>query len=357
MEAIQMSGQASLKTGLLIMNLGTPDAPTTEKVGTYLKEFLMDEYVVDLPKAIRWFLVNVIIVPNRSPKSAHAYSKVWTERGSPLKFHSQDLTAKVAAKLSAKYDVKLAMRYQNPSVHSVLSEWQKQDIREIKVMPLYPQYARASTLSSELKVAEVAKELNFDVNITYLKPFYRDTGYIDSFSEKIKDTLAIGSWDFLLFSYHGLPERQIRKSDTTKSFCLNSQNCCNEINPKNSEHCYRAHCYESSRLIAAKLGLPAEKWSVAFQSRLGVTDWITPYTDIVLNELADKGVKKLVIACPAFAADCLETLEEIEMRAEEQFLGRGGQTLTMVPSLNSSESWVNAVCTLAESNHFLKKIE
>jgi ferrochelatase len=250
------------------------------------------------------------------------------------------------------------MRYQNPSVRAVLSEWKKAGITEIKVMPLYPQYARASTLSSEEAVSDTARELKYEPKITYLKPFYRNPDFIDAFSENISDTLAKGNWDHLLMSYHGLPERQIRNADASGSYCLKSKDCCNEINEKNLEFCYRAHCFETSRLIAKKLNLPADKWSVAFQSRLGVTEWIKPYTDIVLNELADQNVKDLVIACPAFTADCLETLEEIEMRAEDQFLNRGGATLKMVPSLNANDTWVNAVCAMAKSDsNFTIKIK
>ncbi|MBC7693145.1 MAG: ferrochelatase [Methylotenera sp.] len=340
------------RTGILLMNLGTPDAPTPEKVGVYLKEFLMDPYVIDIPKPLRWFLVHALIVPKRSHASAAAYQKVWTERGSPLKFHSEDLTAKVQEKLGADFDVKLAMRYQNPSVRSVLEEWKKTGIQEIRVMPLYPQYAWASTRSSEENVAFIAQDLGLNAKIKYLKPFFREPVYIDAFSHQIERTLAEAPWDHLLFSYHGLPERQIRRSDASGTHCLKSGECCNALHPKNSEYCYRAHCYETSRQIARKLGLPGGKWSVSFQSRLGATKWITPYTDFVLNDLASQGTKKLVISCPAFTADCLETLEEIEIRANEQFLGKGGETLKLVPSLNSQEIWVKAVSHLAASNHF-----
>jgi len=335
--------------GILLMNLGTPDEPTPEKVAVYLKEFLMDPQVIDIPKLFRLFLVHVLVVPKRALKSALAYQKIWTERGSPLKFHSQDLTEKVRAKLGNQFSVELAMRYQNPSIRSVLEKWKAQGITEIRVLPLYPQYALASTLSSELEVKRVLRQLDYQVKLSFLKPFYRDEGYVKAFAENVGKVLEVGPWDHLLLSYHGLPERQIRRADSSKQYCFHSKSCCNEVNEKNQEFCYRAQCFETSRLIGSTLNLSQSKWSVAFQSRLGVTAWIKPYTDLVLNELADAGVKNLVIACPAFTADCLETLEEIEMRANEQFIQRGGKTLRMVPSLNSSESWVDAVCKLAQS--------
>jgi ferrochelatase len=296
--------------------------------------------------------VKVLIVPRRAHKSAEAYRKVWTSRGSPLKFNCEDLTAGVQESLGHAFDVKFAMRYQNPSLKKVLMEWKDKNVSEIRVMPLYPQYALASTKSSEAEVVRVAKEIGLETKISFLKPFYADKGFIASFVERIDSVLTEAPFDHLLFSYHGLPERQIRKCDPTGSYCLKSADCCASLNEKNSEFCYRAQCFESSRQMAAKLGLKKEQWSVAFQSRLGASKWITPYTDIVLNELADRGVKSLVITCPAFTADCLETLEEIEMRANEQFLQRGGKTLRMVPSLNAHPSWVKAVCDLAQSSHF-----
>ncbi len=351
---MSLTQNSPARTGILLMNLGTPNDPSPKSVAIYLKEFLMDRFVIDVPAFFRWILVYILIVPRRSHKSAEAYQKIWTKRGSPLKFHSEDLTDKVREKLGSKYEISLAMRYQNPSIESVLTDWKAKGISEIRVMPLYPQYALASSKSSEDRVAEVAKQLHYNAKISYLKPFYKDPGYIDAFAEKIAETLALDSWDHLLFSYHGLPERQIRKADQSGSFCLKAKECCNEINEVNSEFCYRAHCFETSRKIAEKLKLPPGKWSVSFQSRLGATKWITPYTDIVLNELADKEVKNLVITCPAFTADCLETLEEIEMRAEAQFLDRGGKQLKMVPSLNSSDLWVKAVCDMAETPGMFK---
>jgi ferrochelatase len=347
---------SALPTGILIMNLGTPDAPTPEKVGEYLNEFLMDPYVVDIPAVLRWILVKVLIVPRRSHKSAEAYQKIWTERGSPLKFNGEDLTARVQEILGQAFEVKFAMRYQNPSLKKVLTEWKDKNVSEIRVMPLYPQYALASTKSSEAEVVRVAKEIGLETKLSFLKPFYADPGFIASFCERIGAVLTEAPFDHLLFSYHGLPERQIRKCDPSQSYCLKSADCCDRLNEKNSEFCYRAQCFESSRQIAAKLGLKKEQWSVAFQSRLGASKWITPYTDIVLNELADRGVKNLVITCPAFTSDCLETLEEIEMRANEQFLQRGGKTLRMVPSLNAHPSWVKAVCDLAQSSHFTSAV-
>lgn len=342
----------SAKTGILLLNLGTPDEPTPPAVARYLREFLMDPFVIDIPYAFRWFLVNVLIAPRRSRISAEAYQKIWTERGSPLKFHSLDLATKVGNRLGPDHEVRLAMRYQNPSLEAQLIEWKNRHFEEIRVLPLYPQYSWAANRSSEEAVTAIAKRIGLRAKILFLKPFYADPGFIDAFADRISRTLQLDTWDHLLLSYHGLPERQIRKADPTGDYCLKKADCCSRMEEPSTQVCYRAQSYETSRLLAKKLGIPNDRWSVSFQSRLGRTKWIEPYTDVVLPELAKKGVKKLVVTCPAFTADCLETIEEIGMRAKEQWQECGGESLRLVPSLNSEELWVSAVAKLAKTGSF-----
>lgn len=342
----------SARTGILLLNLGTPDEPSPKAVARYLREFLMDPYVIDIPYPLRWFLVNVMIAPTRSRTSAEAYQKIWTERGSPLKFHSLDLASKVGNRLGPDYEVRLAMRYQNPSIEDLLLEWKTRHFDEVRVLPLYPQYSWAANRSSEEAVKSLANRVGIKGKITFLKPFFADSGFIDAFADRISRTLQLDTWDHLLMSYHGLPERQIRKADPTGCYCMKQADCCSRMQEPPTQVCYRAQSYETSRLLAKKLGIPADRWSVSFQSRLGRTKWIEPYTDVVLPELAKKGVKKLVITCPAFTADCLETIEEIGMRAKEQWIGCGGESLILVPSLNSEELWVSAVAKLAKTGSF-----
>ncbi len=346
-----MEPSVQKKTGILLVNLGTPDEPTAKKVGVYLREFLMDPDVIDIPKPLRWFLVNVLIVPRRSHASAEAYRKVWTERGSPLKFHSEDLARKVGEKLGPGFAVRLGMRYQNPSIRSVLRDFQAEGIEEVRVLPLYPQYAAASSLSTEKAVTASLAELRYAPKLGFLPAFYDDDGFIESFAIRIREVLARGPFDHILFSFHGLPERQILKTDPN-SFCFTRTDCCDRICAQNVRTCYRAHSYETARLLASSLGLPKESWSVSFQSRLGRTKWIEPYTDVVLPELAARGARRIAVVCPAFVADCLETLEEIGIRAGEQFRGAGGEEVALVPSLNSEPAWVDTVARLAKDGGF-----
>ncbi len=339
------------KTGVLLMNLGTPDAPDAEKVGEYLREFLMDPHVVDIPKVFRWLLVHHLIVPRRSHASASAYRKVWTERGSPLKFHSEDLTKAVGERLGADFEVKLAMRYRSPDIRSALREWGDHDFSEIRVLPLYPQYAKATSHSSEEAVRASASELGIETPLRFLRPFYGDAGFLDSFARRTRETLQAGPWEHVLFSFHGLPERQLRKTDQTGT-CLKDKSCCERPRKIEDDTCYRAHCYVTAREIAKRLELPEGKWSISFQSRLGGTKWIEPYTDLVLPELAKNGTRNVVVVCPAFVADCLETVEEIGIRAVELFQAAGGSTLRLVPSLNSETYWADAVVKLVKGESF-----
>jgi protoporphyrin/coproporphyrin ferrochelatase len=333
-------------TGLLLINLGTPDAPTTPAVRRYLREFLSDPRVIDINPVGRALLLNLVILPTRPAKSAEAYRKVWDHgRGSPLLAHSKDLAAGVQAKLGDAWRVELAMRYGNPSIPAGLEALRAAHVDRIVVLPLYPQYAASSTATSVARVMEL-QAARWDVMpIDVVPAFYADPGFLAAFTAVAKPALAEARADHVLFSFHGLPERQIQKSDPTGAHCLKSATCCDAITTANA-NCYRAQCYATARELASRLGIA--DYTVCFQSRLGRTPWITPHTDVLLDELAKAGTKRLAVLCPAFVADCLETLEEIGMRAREQFRAAGGEELTLVPSLNATPAWIDAVCALAE---------
>lgn len=336
------------RRGLLLVNLGTPDAPRTPEVRRYLRQFLSDPRVLDLPALGRWALLNLIILPFRPAKSAAAYRKIWGKEGSPLLHFSRALEAGVRGALAGEYEVELAMRYGNPSIASALSRLQARGVSELTVFPLYPQYASSSTGSSlEAVYAQLSRAWNV-VPLRTVPAFFDQPGYLDAFAEVGRPVVEGLRADHVLFSFHGLPERQIQKSDPTGAHCLKSETCCDQWVEAN-RFCYRAQCHATARALAARLGLPKERWTVSFQSRLGRTPWIKPYTDFVLPELAAKGVKRLAVFCPAFVADCLETLEEIGIRAEAQFKASGGEALQLVPSLNATPSWVKAVAELTRS--------
>lgn len=328
--------------GVLLTNLGTPTAPTTSAVRRYLREFLSDPRVIDINPVSRWLLVNLIIAPFRAPKSATAYRKVWTEQGSPLLMHSLKLAEEVGKKLGGEFLVELGMRYGRPSIENAMRRLVERGASEIRALPLYPQYSSSATGSSQEEVLRVAKRLSPPVPVKFLLSFFDNPGFIDAFAEIGKPRLENFRPDHVLFSFHGLPERHILKEDLSGAHCLKKPDCCDKIIPANGL-CYRAHCFATARALAAKLGLPAEQFTVCFQSRLGRTPWIKPFTDVVLTELAAQGKKRLAVFCPAFVADCLETLEEIGIRAREQWRNSGGEELFLIPSLNAHPSWVEAV--------------
>lgn len=332
-------------TGLLLVNLGTTDAPDTAAVRRYLRQFLSDPRVLDINPIGRAALLHLIILPFRPAKSAHAYRKVWTDRGSPLLFHSVDLVEQVRARLGNEWTVELAMRYGSPSIESALAKFRAQAVDRIVVFPLYPQYSSASTGSTVEEIFRIAGKLWVTPNLSFVEPFYDDPGFISAFASVGAPIIAAEKPDHVLFSYHGLPERHMHKADDSGKHCLASDGCCDKIVTVNRS-CYRAQCYATTRALAAKLGLSAERHSVSFQSRLGRTPWVRPYTDLVLPELVKAGKRRVVVFCPAFVADCLETLEEIGIRAREDFIKAGGESLTLVPSLNASPAWADAVVAL-----------
>ncbi len=337
------------KIGVLLINLGTPKAPTAKDVRRYLRQFLSDPRVIDINPVGRWLLVNLIIAPFRSPKSAAAYRKIWTERGSPLLFHTQDLGRAVAERLGENYAVEIGMRYGEPSIESALRRLFDRGVREVRILPLYPQYSSSATGSTQEEVFRVAKRMWNITPVQFLLPFFDHPGFIRAFAEVGRDRLREFQADHVLFSFHGLPERQILKGDVGGNHCLQKPDCCDKIIPANGL-CYRAHSYATARSLAAALELPAERYTVCFQSRLGRTPWIKPYTDLVIPELAKAGKKRLAVFCPAFVADCLETLEEIGMRAREQFRSLGGEDLLLIPSLNAEPVWVEAVCAMVKGD-------
>lgn len=341
-------------TGLLLINLGTPDAPTTPAVRRYLREFLSDPRVIDLNPVGRALLLNLIILPFRPAKSAHAYRSIWDPvRGSPLLVHSRDLAAGVQQRLGPSWHVELAMRYGNPSLPAALEALRAAGVERIVVLPLYPQYAASSTATSVARVMELVASRWDTVPLDIVPAFYADPAFVSAFVEVARPALAEARPDHVLFSFHGLPERQIHKSDPSGAHCLRD-GCCDAIGARNAR-CYRAQCYATARALAARLELAAADYTVCFQSRLGKTPWIEPHTDVTVDALAKAGKKRLAVLCPAFVADCLETLEEIGIRARAQFKAAGGEELVLVPSLNATPAWIDAVCAIAE-RHAAKKL-
>ena len=327
------------------MNLGTPDSPRTADVRRYLREFLSDPRVIDINPVGRWLLLNLVILPFRPARSGAAYRSIWTEQGSPLLVHSRQLTQEVQRALGPDFVVELAMRYGAPSIPSALAKLQAARPGKIVVLPLFPQYSSAATGSAVDRVYEIVGKSWNVPPVETVGAFYDDPGFIAAFTEVARRHLHAFNPDFVLFSYHGLPERHVKKSDLGGAHCLQSPGCCDAIVSDN-RYCYRAHCFATTRALAAKLGLPAERHSVSFQSRLGRTPWVKPYTDEVLPQLASAGNKRLAVLCPAFVADCLETVEEIGIRARQQWQSLGGQDLLLVPSLNAEPAWVDTVTRL-----------
>jgi protoporphyrin/coproporphyrin ferrochelatase len=333
----------SARWGLLLLNLGTPDAPETGPVRRYLAEFLDDPRVIDIASWKRWLLLNLIILRTRPKESASAYTEVWDpKRGSPLKYHSEDLRDAVQASLGEEALVLLAMRYQSPSIASALATFQAEGVDQIVVFPLFPQYASSSTGSALEKVYLEAGKLNNVPNLSVVPPFYDHPAFIRASAAVARPVLDREQPERVLLSFHGLPERHVQASDYSGSHCLAKESCCDAITQANRS-CYRAQCYATARALAAELQLEEGTWEVAFQSRLGRDPWIKPYTDARIEALGQEGVKSLVVLEPAFTADCLETLEEIGIRGAKDFKTAGGQSLTLVPSLNATPEWVSAV--------------
>jgi ferrochelatase len=330
---------------VLLVNLGSPDRPDIPSVRHYLDEFLMDPYVIQLPWLLRRLIVSLFILPKRPDRAAYAYGNIWTDRGSPLIALSQDLMQAVQARLSMP--VAVAMRYGRPVLEGgVLKLANMPGIKEILLLPLYPHYAESTVLTCVKEVERVIKEHNLDVTLTVPKPFYDRPDYINALVESAKPWLQ-QSFDHVLFSYHGLPEQHVRSADPTGKHCLKVNDCCHVDSPAHAT-CYRHQVLRTTEAFVAATGLREDQYSVAFQSRVGRAKWLGPYTDQTLKDLAAKGVKKLLVLCPAFVTECLETLEEIEMQGMETFKHAGGESLTLIPCLNSHPAWVETVCGMVQ---------
>ena len=323
--------------GVLLVNLGSPDSPTAKDVKPYLDEFLMDERVIDAPKWLRTLLVRGIILQTRPKKSAKAYAKIWWDEGSPLIVLSERFAEKV--KNHTKMPVALGMRYGSMSIKNGLEELKKKGVDEVLLVPLYPHYAMSSYESVVVKTMEVQQKDFPEMKLTTMPVFYKNPDYIKVLSESIIDGLKDFEYDHILFSYHGIPERHIRKSDPTRFHCKIDGSCCS-INSVAHNTCYRHQVYETTELVKAYLGLPEEKTSTSFQSRLAGDPWLKPYTDYEFERLAKEGKKKLAVVTAAFVSDCLETLEEIAMEGKEQFEEAGGEHYKHISCLNDSDAWV-----------------
>ncbi len=328
--------------GVLLVNLGSPESPTPKDVKPYLDEFLMDKYVIDVPFLLRALLVRGIILQTRPKKSAEAYAKIWWEEGSPLVVISERMTKKVRTQVDVP--VALAMRYGKMSILKGLQELKDKGVDEVMLFPLYPQHAMAST-TTILVLAEELRQQHFpEMKFTIVPAFYNKPGYIKALANSIKTHLDTFEYDHLLFSYHGIPKRHIRKTDITKSHCKIDGSCCNTPSPAH-EFCYRHQCYETTKQVVAYLGIPEGKYSQTFQSRLAGDKWLTPYTDVEINKMPEKGIKKLAVVTPAFVSDCLETLEEIAMEANHQFKEHGGEEFMAIPCMNDGDEWCATVST------------
>jgi ferrochelatase len=323
------------------MNLGSPDSTDVKDVKRYLDEFLMDERVIDSPYLLRLLLVKGIITPFRSAKSAHAYSTIWTKEGSPLIVLTQQLQA--ALQQQVYEPVEIAMRYGNPSPKLVYDKLvgKYPDLEEVILLPLYPHYAMSSYETAAEYAKEVHRKGKYKFRLEIIKPYYNNADYIDAMVQNVKPYLS-QPHDHILFSYHGIPERHILKADATGTHCLKSSDCCDIASPAHAT-CYRHQCFVTMNLTAAQLNIPKDKFSLSFQSRLGRSEWLKPYTDFRLIEMPEEGIKNLLVLCPAFVSDCLETLEEIDIRGKEEFLKAGGESFTMIPCLNVHPAWIKAI--------------
>ena len=338
-----------MKTGVLLINIGTPDSPSTKHVRKYLREFLNDPRVMDIPFLSRLLIVNLFIVPFRAPKSAGLYQKIWTPEGSPVLLHGIAVKEKLQKELGDNFVIELGMRYQSPSIKSALENFRKNSLRKIIILPLYPQYASSSTGSCVEKVMEIIHSWEVIPSLDVINKFYDRSDFIDCWVEAAKK-YNLNDYDHFLFSYHSLPERQIKKASAHygNDHCQFGK-CCNAIS-KSNQYCYRAAAFETTKQIAKKLNIPEQKYTVSFQSRLGRTPWIKPYSDEVIVEKAKQGIKKILAFSPSFVADCLETIYEIGTEYNELLQKHGGEKIQLVESLNSHPVWINTLKQMVKEN-------
>jgi len=334
-----MSGNT--KRGVILMNLGSPDSTEVKDVRKYLNEFLMDERVIDTHYLVRSVLVKGIINPFRAPKSAEAYRSIWTKDGSPLVHITRQLKDELQRKVD--WPVIVSMRYGKPSMKHAYDELLKKhpDLEEVILLPLYPHYAMSSFETASVHARKVHRDGKYPFRIAVVRPFYDHPDYIHALAESMRPYVE-GSNDHILFSYHSIPEKHILKSDITERHCLQSGTCCATPSPAHS-YCYRHQCFATTWLVAEKLGIPKERYSVSFQSKLGREAWLTPATTARMEQMPGEGIKDLVVVCPSFVSDCLETLEEIAIREKENFMNAGGRSYTYIPCMNTQPLWVDAV--------------
>lgn len=330
------------KTGILLVNLGTPESFSTGDVRKYLREFLSDPRVIDIHPLGRFLLVNLIIAPFRSPRSARLYKKIWTKNGSPLLYYTKRQNDLLQVLLGHHYQVEFAMRYQSPSLNEALLRFRDPLFRNIKVIPLFPQYASATTGSVHEMIMNIVRKWQVIPEIEFINNYCNHPAFIKAFADT-GNRYHPGQFDHILFSFHGLPQRQIVKADYGNQ-CLKGM-CCESFTTANA-NCYRAQCFETARHLARTMEIPLENYTVCFQSRLGKDPWIEPYSDAVIRKLAGEGKKRLLVFAPAFTSDCLETLYEIGIEYDELFQKHGGQKLTLVESLNDSPAWIEALKTI-----------
>ncbi len=324
--------------GVLLVNLGSPDSTSVEDVRNYLNEFLMDKHVIDLPWVIRRLILSLFILPTRPARSAEAYSAIWTEQGSPLIVNSEKFTEKLREQTTIP--IELAMRYGKPDMAEALKRLSQQPgIEEILLFPLYPHYAMSSVKTVIERAKSLMQEMGITIPLRIHPVFYDHDGYIEALVESAKPWLE-KDFDHLVFSYHGVPERHITKDDPTGSHCLKDKSCCQKTSIAHKT-CYHHQVYQTTEAFVEKAGIQIDKYSVGFQSRLGKAKWLEPNTLDVIKQLADQGAKKILVICPSFVSDCLETLEEIGIGAKEEFIKAGGESLELIPCLNDHPAWIN----------------
>ena len=332
--------------GVLLINLGSPKELSKKSVRQYLRVFLSDDNVVDLPKFFQQFILRLFILPFRPKNTLEAYEKIWTKEGSPLIISTESIANKLTEKTG--WNVEYAMRYEEPSIEKALHKFKKNEINKIYVISLYPHNAMATTVTTELETRNVAMNISNDFELIFTKPFFDNEEYINAMVNTIRPYVENKSYDKIIFSYHGIPKRQAKKTDETGEHCFSTSNCC-EIENDGSKDCYRSHTRIASDLTAKKLGLKDDQWEIAYQSRIG-PGWLTPFTDKRLAKLPEEGKDNIAILCPSFISDCLETLEEIDIRGRETFLKAGGKNMTYIPCLNDSEDTINLLENLVRTS-------
>ena len=332
--------------GVLLINLGSPKELSKKSVRQYLRVFLSDDNVVDLPKFFQQFILRLFILPFRPKNTLEAYEKIWTKEGSPLIISTESIANKLTKKTG--WNVEYAMRYEEPSIEKALHKFKENEINKIYVISLYPHNAMATTVTTELETRNVAMDSSNDFELIFTKPFFDNEEYINAMVNSIRPYVENKSYDKIIFSYHGIPKRQAKKTDETGEHCFSTSNCC-EVENDGSKDCYRSHTRIASDLTAKKLGLEDDQWEIAYQSRIG-PGWLTPFTDKRLAKLPEEGKDNIAILCPSFISDCLETLEEIDIRGRETFLKAGGKRMTYIPCLNDSEDTINLLENLVRAN-------